>query len=221
MNSDVELYPDTKPLHSKARILIFIIEITLVLALLVIWVCSKSIQSSKNLFVLFFYSFPSEFLIGLVPHEPVLLYYGKFYTPLTVALVAIIGTVLAEALNYSVFRFVNSTKLFEKMRNEKIVSKTIELFNKAPFTAIIIAGFTPIPFFPIRFLVVMSHYPITKYLLGVFLSRAPRFYILAFLGYIFKIPDSILILLFIILMIIAYVSLAGNLMKKITNKLGA
>jgi len=215
INPDSKSFPEKPPLHSKTRIFIFIFEITLILALLVIWLCSKSIQSSKSLTVLFFYSFPSEFLIGLVPHEPVLLYYGKYYSPATVALVAVIGTVLAEALNYSVFKFINSTRLFEEMGRKKTISKTIELFNKAPFAAIVVAGFTPVPFFPIRFLVVMGHYQIIKYLLAVFLSRAPRFYILAFLGYTFKIPNIILIVLFIILIIMAYVSLFENLRKKL------
>ena len=214
MNSDSNSHPETKPLQSKVKIFLFIFEITLILTLLLIWLFSKSIQSSKSLIVLFFYSFPSEFLVGLVPHEPVLLYYGKYHSPFTVALVAVTGTVLAEALNYSVFTFINSTRLFEEMRRKKIVSKIVELFNKAPFTAIIIAGFTPVPFFPIRFLVVMGHYREIKYLLAVFLSRAPRFYILAFLGDAFKIPDNILIVLFIILIITAYVSLVGNLRKK-------
>ncbi len=214
MNSDSNSHPETKSLQSKVKIFLFIFEVTLILTLLVIWFCSKSIQSSKSLIVLFFYSFPSEFIVGLVPHEPVLLYYGKYYSPFTVALVAVTGTVLAEALNYSVFSFINSTKLFEKMRRKKIVSKIVKLFNKAPFTAIIVAGFTPVPFFPIRFLVVMSNYLEIKYLLAVFLSRAPRFYILAFLGDAFKIPDNILIVLFIILIITAYVSLVGSLRKK-------
>ena len=213
MNSDSNSHPETKPLQSKVKIFLLIFEVTLILTLLIIWFCSKSIQSSKSLIVLFFYSFPSEFIVGLVPHEPVLLYYGKYYSPFTVALVAVTGTVLAEALNYSVFSFINSTRLFEKMRRKKIVSKIVELFNKAPFTAIIIAGFTPVPFFPIRFLVVMSNYLEIKYLLAVFLSRAPRFYILAFLGDAFKIPDNILIVLFIILIITAYVSLIVNLKK--------
>ena len=204
----------TGAVYSKARTLIFIFEIAMIMGLLIVWLSSQSIRQSKSLYVLFFYSFPSEFLIGLIPHEPILLYYGKFYSPLTVALVSVIGTVLAEALNYSVFKYVNETKLFVKMKNKKTVRKTIALFNKTPFAAIFIAGFTPIPFFPIRFLVVMGHYPILKYLLGVFVSRGPRFYLLALIGYTFKIPGILLVILFVVLIITAHVSIFGNLFKK-------
>ena len=199
---------------SFPRILLFLFEIVMILALLVVWLSSESIRQSRSLLVLFFYSFPSEFLIGLIPHEPILLYYGKYYSSFTVAIVSVVSTVLAEGINYSVFRFVSDTNVFEKMQQKKSVRKTVELFNKAPFTAILIAGFTPIPFFPVRFLVVMGHYPVLKYMFGVFVSRAPRFYLLALIGYTFNIPGIVLVILFVVLIITAHASIFGNLLKK-------
>lgn len=214
MNCDFPSSSSTKVLYPKTRIFIVILEITLIFTLLVIWLTIDSLQKSKSLLVLFFYCFPSEFLIGLVPHEPVLLYFGRFYTPLTVALVSIAGTVLAEAINYSVFKFFADTNLYKKMVGRKTVTTIIKLFNRAPFIAICIAGFTPVPFYPFRFLVVMSHYPRLKYLIAVFLSRTPRFYILAQIGYTFKIPGFALFALFLILLIIINVHFVGNLIKE-------
>lgn len=196
------------------RKLVFIGEIAIIFTLLTVWLGSPSIRESKSLLVLFFYAIPSEFLIGLIPHEPILLYYGRFYSPLTVALVSVVGTVIAEWLNYSVFEFVNETTLFETMRTTQTVHKLIEWFLKAPFLAILFAGFTPVPFFPIRFLVVMGHYPVLKYLLGVFISRAPRFYILAQVGYFFRIPGAIIITLFVVLIFVMHYSLLRRLFKK-------
>ena len=198
----------------RMRTYIFILEIVIILTLLFIWITSESLQRSKSLVVLFFYSFPSEFLIGLVPHEPVLLYFGRFHKPLTVALVAVVGTVFAEAINYSVFRFVADINFFKKINSTKMITRIVELFSRFQFAAILVAGFTPIPFYPIRFLVVMSHYPILKYLAAVFLSRAPRFYILAQIGYTIKIPDYALIVLFIILVITTNITIIRNLLKK-------
>jgi len=192
----------------------FALQVGLVIALLVLWLSSESIQKSKDLWVLFIYSFPSQFLIAIVPNEPALLYFGKFYPPLTVALVAVAGTLLTEALNYSVFKFVANTNFFQKMRHKKVATRVVELFNKAPFVALLVAGFTPVPFYPFRFLVVMAHYPIWKYLLAVFLSRTPRFYILAFIGYAIKIPDYLIIAIFIILIASAYIPLLRKFFKK-------
>jgi len=70
----------SRPVQPKVKTLIFVLEIALVVTLLVVWASSKSLQQSKSLWVLFFYSFPAEFLIAIVPHEPILLYFGKFYS---------------------------------------------------------------------------------------------------------------------------------------------
>ena len=215
-----KMIPDNKLLFEerqpvpKAKTAVFLSEIGLILILLVIWFASDSVQKSRSLIVLFFYSFPSEFLVGLVPHEPVLLYFGEFYSPLTVALIAVSSTVLAEALNYSVFNYVADTKLLKKFTDRKIVRLMIKLFNKSPFLALWIAGFTPIPFYPFRFLVVIGRYPVMYYLLAVFLSRAPRFYILAYIGEMFKFPGSVLIALFIIIIAALNIPVIVNLFKK-------
>lgn len=201
-------------IRPKVKTLIFALQIIVVAALLVLWLSSESIQKSKNLWVLFIYSFPSQFLIPIVPHEPVLLYFGKFYAPLTVALVDIAGTLLTEALNYSVFKYIIDTNFFQKLRHRKTVTKVVELFNRAPFSALFIAGLTPLPFYPFRFLVVMAHYPIWKYLLAVFLSRTPRFYVLALIGAAIKIPDYLIIALFIVLIASANFPLLRKFFKK-------
>lgn len=168
--------------------------------------------------MLFFYSFPSEFLIAIVPHEPVLIYFGKFYSPFTVAVVAIIGTLLTEVLNYSGLKYITDTNLFQKIRHKKAVNKIVKLFQKAPFFAIWVAAITPVPFYPFRFLVVLARYPITKYILAVFLSRTPRFYILAFVGHAIKIPDYLLIALFVVLIVSMNVTFLKNILKKKYNK---
>lgn len=209
--------PKNTKKSSKIRTLLFILQVVLVLTLLIGWLSFKTLRTSKNLWVLFFYSIPSEFLIAVVPHEPILLYFGKFYSPLTVAVVGIIGTVMTEAINYSVFKYITDTNLFQKIRHKKAVNKVIELFRKSPFLAIWIAGLTPIPFYPFRFLVVLARYPILKYLLAVFLSRTPRFYLLAYLGHAIKFPDYLLIIFFVILILGMNIQFLRNVLKKRTR----
>jgi membrane protein YqaA with SNARE-associated domain len=191
----------------RFRWLAFAFEISLVAGLLVWWLSSDSAHQSRNLWVLFFYSFPSEFLVAPVPHEPVLLYFAKFHPAWTVTWVAISGTVLTEALNYTAFKFVADLSLFRKRVGNRAVSKTVDLFNKYPFAALWIAGFTPIPFYPFRFLVVLARYPLHQYLLAVFLSRMPRFYLLALLGGVLKLNDLLMILLTVMLILVVNVPL--------------
>lgn len=198
----------------RAKTLVFIVELAFIVILLVTWFASRSVQNSSSLLVLFFYSFPSEFLIGLLPHEPILIYFGKLYPALTVAVISVISTVMAEAINYSVFGYVCSTDTFQQMLQRGTVSKIIALFHRAPFTAIWIAGFTPVPFYPIRFLVVMGKYPAGKYLAGVFLSRAPRFYILAKIGELFRISGMTIFIFFAVLLLLINLPVIARVIKK-------
>lgn len=204
--------------NRRARIVIVTSEIALIAGLLLVWILSPAIRESRELAVLFFYSFPSEFLVGLVPHEPVLIYFGEFYTPLTVMLVAGIGTVLAEWVNYTVFHFFTSTVVYQRMAEKGGVQRIIRLFRRAPFAAIWIAGFTPVPFYPLRFLAVMGHYPVARYLLAVFLSRAPRFFILALVGYKFNISPIWLMILFLVILGLLNVPLLMNLIRNALRK---
>lgn len=189
----------------RIRILIILAEATLILGILGAWLTNEHLRADRSLVILFLYSFPSEFLIGLVPHEPVLLFYGEFHPAWTVALVAGAGTVLAEWMNYSFLSFFSDVGMFEKARGKSVVARVIHLFGRAPFLAIIVAGFTPIPFFPIRFLVVLERYSVARYLLGVFVSRTPRFFILAAIGHAVHFPAWALASLFAVMILIIYV----------------
>ncbi len=200
------------------RTIAFCFELGLIVFLLSWWLSSDSVQKSQNLWVFFLYSFPAEFLIATLPHEPVLFYFAKFYPPLTIALVAIAGTAITEILNYSVFKYVADLRLFQKMLSNQLVSKTVALFNKAPFVALWVAGFTPVPFYPFRFLVVVARYPLWKYISAVILSRTPRFYLYALLGQAIKISDYLLLILTAILIIAANVPILHKVIKSRREK---
>jgi membrane protein YqaA with SNARE-associated domain len=199
---------------SRTRILIFTLEISLFAFLLITWLSSDSLQESKNLWILFFYNFISQFIIAIVPQEPVHLYFSKFYAPLIVTLVSIGGTLLTEFINYSTFEFVVELKSFDKIKYRSFVKNIVAIFNKVPFLAIWIAGFAPVPFYPFRFLVVLARYPVYKYLFAVFLSRTPRFFVLALIGHAIKIPDYLLAIFFVVLIIIALASVIKRLVFK-------
>jgi len=192
---------------SSAQIAIVLSEAAMVLALLAAWLFSQTVRTGQSMLVLFLYCFPSEFLIGLIPHEPVLLLYGALHSPVLVALISTVGTVLAEGLNYSFLGFFNHVGWFDGMRRRVAVDRVIRLFERAPFLAILVAGFTPIPFAPIRFLVVLTRYPVAKHLLAVFISRAPRFLILAWLGDVLRFKAWMIVGIFAVLFIVLYLPL--------------
>ncbi len=220
---DLEALPElkTRPMPPWVRALIFAFEVVFVAGLLIWWLSSASVRDSKSLWVLFLYCFPAEFIIATVPHEPVLLYFAKFYSPLTVALVSVAGTVLTEVLNYTVFKYVADLKVFRKMLASRAVQKTVHLFNRAPFAALWVAGFTPIPFYPFRFLVVIAHYPLAKYILAVVTSRAPRMYLIALAARAIRFPDYVILIITGVLIVAANVPILRKLFKRRQPSAGA
>jgi membrane protein YqaA with SNARE-associated domain len=203
----------SSPARRRLRAFIIIVEVIFVLALLAIWVTSAAVRHSKSLWVLFFYSFPSQFVLAAVPHEPVILYFGKFYPAWTTALVATAGTLITEIINYSIFKVLADLKTFQRICAGRLIVRLVSLFRKAPFPTLWVAGLTPVPFYPFRFLVVLARYPLPLYALAVLLSRFPRFYILALIGHKFHIPDGLIAGLFLVLLALAVIPLLHDSLK--------
>ena len=161
------------------------------------WVVARQDAALGDLVIIFLYCFPSEFLFALLPHEPALLFFGRLYSPVVVALLSTAGTLCAETLNYYVGMRMASWDAVQAASQGRVLARTIRLFGKYPFLAVWIAAFTPIPFFPFRFLVVLSRYSLARYLLAVATARGPRFYLLAYFGAVVPVPDAALIALFV------------------------
>jgi membrane protein YqaA with SNARE-associated domain len=182
-------------------------ESLFVLGLLAVWLTSPAIRHSKNLWVLFFYCFPSQFVLAAIPHEPAILFFGKFHQAWAVALTATAGTLVTELINYTIFKSLADLKTFQRICQGRVMGRLVGLFRKAPFPTLWIAGLTPVPFYPFRFLVAAARYPASLYALAVVLSRFPRFYLLAVLGRTFNIPNGLIGGLFLVLLIVALVPL--------------
>jgi len=207
-----------KQVSPRVRTLIVILEVAFVLGLLIWWLGSESVRQSRSLWVLFLYCFPAEFIITTVPHEPVILYFSKFYSPLTVTVVSTAGLMLIEIINYTAFQYVADLRMFQRTLESRLVQKAVALFNKAPFLTLWLCGLTPLPFFPLRFLVVLARYPLAKYLLAVLTSRFPQIYVVALAGEIFQIPNEWIIALFVLLLASALAPIVWHVLKERRGK---
>jgi len=206
--------PETKPWSARLKAIIFAAELAFVVGLLVFWLSSESARASQNLWFLFLYCFPAQFIVATVPIEPVLLYFSRFHPPLTICLVSLAGTILVEILNYTMFKYVADLKILQGMLESRIVRKTLLWFKKAPFAVLWVAGFTPIPFYPCRFLVVLARYPLWKYILAVATSRTPRFYILAVFGKAVGMPNWVLLVIFVVFVIVGLITVMRKVLKR-------
>lgn len=207
-----------KQVSPRVRTLIVVLEVAFVLGLLLWWLSSESVRQSRSLWVLFLYCFPAEFIITTVPHEPVILYFSKFYSPLTVTVISTAGLILIEIINYTAFQYVADLRAFQRTLESRLVQKAVALFNKAPFLTLWLCGLTPLPFFPLRFLVVLARYPLSKYLLAVLTSRFPQIYVVALAGEIFKIRNEWIIALFVLLLASALAPIVWHILKERSRK---
>ena len=155
-------------------------------------------QYSK-LFNLFLYSIPSQFIVAIIPHEPIIFYFSKYFSPLSVTLVTLLGTLFAEYLNYMLVKLFFKIPKVDDLRKHRTFKKATHYFLRLPFVSLVIAAFTPVPFYPFRIIAPASEYSLTKYLLALIVGRTPRFYILAYFGSSVPLPNEIIIVLFILL----------------------
>jgi membrane protein YqaA with SNARE-associated domain len=148
---------------------------------------------SNGYLYLFFYSIPANTAISLFPHEPILIYYGSFANIWNAAVAATGGTLVAGWLDYHVFVPVLNYKKITAYKDSRFYKKATGIFMRYPFATIIVTGFTPIPFFPFKFLCFSIHYPLYRYLSALTIGRFPRYAGLAWVGMTFEIPNWILI----------------------------
>jgi len=152
--------------------------------------------SSSSYLYLAFYTIPANTAISLFPHEPVVIWYGSLGSIWWTAVAASAGTLVAGFLDHSVFVPVMNRKGLTSYKEKSWYQKAARLFMKYPFTVIVVTGFTPIPFFPFKFLSFSLHYPLWKYLAALLIGRFPRYALLAWVGHLIHIPGWLLVAVF-------------------------
>lgn len=151
--------------------------------------------------ILFFYSIPANTAISVFPHEPIVVYYGKFYNIFFIALISCLSTLVAAYIDHVVFTPLLNHPRFSGYKKNSVYKKAIFYFDKFPFWTIVIAGFSPIPFWPIKMLAFSKEYPLIKYISAVLVGRFPRYYLLATIGNVMKVPNWILWTFFLVFFI--------------------
>jgi ribonucleoside-triphosphate reductase len=146
------------------------------------------------------------------PHEPALLYFAKTNPALYCMAASTLAALFAGMWDYWLFvPLVHHPRVRTKYVNHGLYRVSVGLFRKSPFWALVIVGLTPLPFYPVKFLSIADGYPMKRYLAALLVGRTPRYYLIAYLGYILKLPNwSLIALALVILVITVYKSKWGN-----------
>lgn len=187
---------ETQPEYDRLEPKVWVMGgIMLALALVALVLMLQDFSTSSYLY-LAFYAIPANSAISVFPHEPVVIWYGSQGSILWTAVAASVGTLVAGFLDHSVFVPVMNLKGLTGYKEKAWYQKAAGLFMKYPFAVIVVTGFTPIPFFPFKFLSFSLHYPLWKYLSALLLGRFPRYLLLAWVGYVIHIPGWLLVAIF-------------------------
>jgi membrane protein YqaA with SNARE-associated domain len=183
---------------------LWIVILPLIAMLAVVFLVTKYfIPQYSKLFLLFLYSIPGQFIVAFIPHEPIIFYFSKYFSPLSVTLVTLLGTLFAECLNYMLVKMFFKIPRVDDLRKHKTFKTATYYFLRMPFVSLTIAALTPVPFYPFRVIAPASEYSLTKYLLALIVGRTPRFYILAYFGYSISLSNEIIIVIFSLLLAVS------------------
>lgn len=185
----------------KWLIAALIIISSLALSIYMVHQYPKSIAMVK----LFYYMILSNVYISVFPHEPVLIYYGKFYNVFMVSFIAGLATLVAGTIDYeTILPLLHHNKIRKLYVDKKLYKRSVYYFSKYPFWTIAIAISLPIPFYPFKFLSFANLYNKYNYLGALLLGRIPRYLLLTKFGDIINIPDRIILIAFIIMVLIGF-----------------
>ena len=144
---------------------------------------------------LFGYTFVGNLFVGVVPHEPGMIYFGKIMHPAFVAAIGGAATLVAAILDYRLFnRILNGPKVARLYQGSELYRLARSAFCKAPFLTVALAGFLPLPYSPFKFLAISASYGEAKYVAAVCAGRTPRYYVLAAIGKAYRVPTPVLLI---------------------------
>lgn len=171
--------------------------------------------TSESYLYLAFYAIPANSAISVFPHEPVVVFFGKHGSIWLTALAASAGTLVAGFLDHAVFVPLLNLKSLSGYKTKPWYRKAVGFFMRFPFVTLVVTGFSPIPFFPFKFLSFSVHYPLWRYLTALLTARFPRYVILAWIGHTLDIPNWALFSVFIVILLIYVVKTGPEAVRRI------
>jgi hypothetical protein len=130
------------------------------------------------------------FPVGL---EPVVMILGRLHSPLLVAAIVTGAGLWVEFLSYHLYRLLMSTAPARGFREGRVVVGLERLFGRAPFFAVWVSSWSPLPFWVVRILAALRGYGMPRYLAAIALGRLPKFWIFAALGLYWRVSAPILV----------------------------
>lgn len=151
--------------------------------------------------VLFGYALVSNMAMAVIPHEPVVIWYGAHWGIWATAAVATAGTLAASVVDHRLFGPMVGRVATQPLLARGVLGTIRRLFGRAPFAVIAVSGVTPLPAWPFKAAAFAERYPLVPYLAAVAVGRFPRYLLLAWLGYAVSVPNWVLVALVVAMLL--------------------
>ena len=129
------------------------------------------------------YAFLSNVAVAVLPHEPVVIWYGTLLGVWLTTLVATTVPAVAALVDHRLF-----VPLIQRIAARRARSGLARAFGRFPFAVIAVSGLTPLPFLPFKALAFATGYPIGRYAAAVATRSLARYALLAWLGVSVRLP---------------------------------
>jgi membrane protein YqaA with SNARE-associated domain len=123
--------------------------------------------------------------------EPVLMAYGRSFSPLLLALIATVVSVGMETINYLGYGYLLRQRRLVRVQTAS--ARLTRLFARSPFLLCLLVAATPLPDWSARVLGALARYSPRRYLLAFALGRVPKFWLLATVGHQLRVGKPLLI----------------------------
>ncbi|MDH3456612.1 MAG: VTT domain-containing protein [Gemmatimonadota bacterium] len=160
-----------------------------VMSLAIWWVFPGAAELAAFAWLMFFTSGPASTFLPSAS-EPILMAFGKLYSPLLLAAIGVAAIALVEWVNYRVFGAVLLARRLDRVRSARLTHSVMAWFDLQPFATVVIAAFTPVPFWVARCCAVISLYPMPRFIAATALGRFPRIWLIATVGTLLPFTSS-------------------------------
>jgi len=148
-------------------------------------------EDTAGLSILGAYCIPSNSILPL-PHEPGVLFFGHYYTPIWITVAATAGSGIAAFSDYAIVRGALRHEWVARVSRGRWFRWAVGSFMKRPFATVVLFAFSPLPVSVVRVLAPASNFSVWRYVAAMMVGRFPRFYVFAWLGFLLPIPTWLL-----------------------------
>lgn len=131
-------------------------------------------------------------------YEPMLIEASKYAAPLAVALIALVGVLYMEYVNWHAYAWAIGLQRFAAIRERPWVRRSVKAFSRWPFWTVAVFAFTPLPYWVVRCLAILEGYSLRRYYAATAVGRFPRYLLYAVFGSLVPVPTWILVLVIVI-----------------------